>query len=86
MGDIDGDGYPDIAAGFGGEFHRIYWYQYPTWSKHRIAEDDGGEDIQLADVNNDGSLDVVTATSDTLDGVAWYENPRGHGDARSPIL
>src|SRR5438132_791980 len=79
LGDIDGDGYPDIVAGFGGDHRQVYWYQYPTWSKHLISGQDGGDDIQIVDVNNDGSLDVVTATSDTLDGVAWYENPRGHG-------
>src|SRR5437870_232203 len=79
LGDIDGDGYPDIVAGFGGDHRQVYWYQYPTWSKHLISGQDGGDDIQIVDVNNDGSLDVVTATSDDLDGVAWYENPRGHG-------
>src|SRR2546430_5908890 len=59
LGDIDGDGYPDIAAGFGGEFLTIYLYQYPTWLKHKIAQGDRGEDIQIADVNKDGSPDVV---------------------------
>jgi len=79
LGDIDGDGHPDVVAAFGGDNHEVYWYQYPTWSKHLISTHDAGGDIQLVDVNNDGSLDVVTATSDGLDGIAWYENPRGHG-------
>jgi len=79
FGDIDGDGYMDIAGGFGGEERHIYWYQSPTWTKYLLGTHDGGEDIQLIDVNNDGWLDVVTATGDDLDGVAWYENPKGKG-------
>ncbi len=47
----------------------------PTLSDREVPV----EPIQLADVNNDGSLDVITATCDGLGGVVWYENPRGHG-------
>ena len=77
VGDIDGDGFPDLLTGFGN--HSVYWYQYPSWSKHLISLTDGGEDILLADVNNDGSSDVVVATGDETGALVWYENPRGHG-------
>jgi type 1 glutamine amidotransferase len=72
IGDIDGDGFVDVLAGFahGG----VYWYAYPTWAKHFIGNN-GGDDLQIADINNDGAMDVIT----NGDQIVWYENPRGTG-------
>jgi len=72
IGDIDGDGFLDVLAGFsrGG----VYWYAYPRWEKHLIGEN-GGDDLQVADINNDGAMDIVT----NGDQIVWYENPRGTG-------
>jgi len=72
IGDIDGDGFADVLAGFaqGG----VYWYAYPIWAKHFIGSN-GGDDLQVADINNDGAMDVVT----NGDQIVWYENPRGTG-------
>jgi type 1 glutamine amidotransferase len=72
IGDIDGDRFVDILAGFadGG----VYWYAYPTWAKHFIGGN-GGDDLQVADINNDGAMDVVTNGQQ----IVWYENPRGSG-------
>ena len=47
-GDIDGDGYPDLlaASASGGG---LFWYRYPDWSKHPIAEGTFPTDMAVAD-------------------------------------
>ena len=72
LGDIDGDGLIDAVAGFDNE--NVYWYQSPSWTK-RLIGPYGGDDLQVADVNNDGAPDVVTNGSR----IVWYENPQGRG-------
>lgn len=61
-GDIDGDGDFDIVMG------GLFWYENPgsqlvtqqdVWDVHEISEHPT-HDIELADFNNDGLLDVIT--------------------------
>ena len=61
-GDIDGDGDMDIVMG------GLFWYENPgrsqvttetSWTAHKIA-DHATHDVELADINKDGSLDVIT--------------------------
>ena len=61
-GDIDGDGDIDIVMG------GLFWYENPgglqqvpdaPWNTHQIA-DHPTHDVELADINNDDRLDVVT--------------------------
>jgi hypothetical protein len=69
VGDINGDGFADIAIG--GRQGPLVWYAYPTWSKAVIAK--GGYktvDGEMGDVDGDGDLDVI------MGGLIWYENPR----------
>lgn len=74
-GDIDGDGLPDLlaASASGGG---LYWYRYPTWSKHRIATGSFTTDMAAGDVDGDGHVDVVIPSAE---GLMLYRNPRCHG-------
>jgi hypothetical protein len=85
VGDIDGDGLPDvIAAGAKAEGDGLYWYRYPGWSKHEIVEPGVTgftTDMQVGDVDGDGDLDIIVPQGINVGGsVWWYENPRPDGD------
>ncbi len=78
-GDLDGDGDDEIIAGYRGKVYGLYVYNCQDsmgrrWE--RIALDEGdmaASGLQVADINNDGKLDVIcvgTATSN----IKWYEN------------
>ena len=70
VGDIDNDGDLDIL-GFkhpgewdsGGDPTEIYWYENPNWKHHYIGQaPDFIKDLNLADFNQDGKLDLVVIT------------------------
>jgi hypothetical protein len=74
---LDGDNLIDVIEGGGNLGDSVYWYRYqsPGWSsRFQIGSVGGDDDLQLADINRDGALDVVV-NGDVL----WYENPRGTG-------
>ena len=94
VGDIDGDGFNDIAAvNTAKSEHFIVWYKYPNWSKYTIADISEFSDykayrscdMELADIDGDGDLDIVGRIGRPEDdkyGInCWFENPKPSGNS-----
>ncbi|MEC9093901.1 MAG: VCBS repeat-containing protein [Planctomycetota bacterium] len=85
-GDIDGDGWKEIAVGAkGGPFADGNWFAFWTnpgkngvkgkWKKTILAENQlAATNIVPADINGDGKVDWV-ATRGHSAGVLWFESP-----------
>jgi FG-GAP-like repeat len=77
VGDISGDGLPDVVTATG-------WYEQPpkgstqeTWTFHpETFGGRGGAEMGVYDVNGDGLADVVAALDAHGFGLAWFEQKR----------
>ncbi|MDF1744226.1 MAG: FG-GAP-like repeat-containing protein [Gimesia sp.] len=77
IGDVDGDGKPDVILADKKEF---VWYQNPSWKKHVIAENLTERDnvcIAARDINGDGKVEIAVGgqwnPGDTLNsGAVFY--------------
>jgi chitodextrinase len=79
VGDINGDGFPDlVVAGTGGT---IYWYADPSWVRHTVTTTGGrwSDDIEVADVNRDGRNDLVVSDWYQSKRIGWFQNPGTSG-------
>ncbi len=87
--DIDGDGDNDIIGvdnNGGGSFVAVAWYENDNGvfnKQHDISKlSIHGESIHSVDLDNDGDMDVLTASghSNTSGKLSWYENIDGKGN------
>jgi hypothetical protein len=82
VGDVDGDALPDVIVGTDTQ---LVWYRAPDWARSVIAPGANfTTDMQVADVDGDGDLDVVVPEYD-LARIEWYRNPRIGGGAWTPV-
>ena len=82
MGDVTGDGRPEIVLSGGASEAEVWYISIPTdpdtdeWPAVRITTQGSDEQIGIGDIDGDGDNDV--AGGDTMDGglyIAWFENP-----------
>jgi hypothetical protein len=77
-GDVDGDGDLDLMSASGLD-DEIAWYENdgaadPSFTRIVVStEADGAVSVHAADVDADGDLDLMSASSSD-DEIAWYEN------------
>ena len=82
IGDLDGDGLPDIVIGTDTQ---LVWYQAPDWERELIAPGANfTTDMQVGDVDADGDPDLIVAEYD-IQLVSWFRNPRIGGGSWTSV-
>ena len=82
--DVDGDGDVDVVSASEGD-HKIAWYENIDGrgefglQKLITTEADGARSVHAADLDGDGDVDILSASSGDHK-IAWYENTDGRGN------
>ncbi len=89
LGDVDGDGHPDVVGAAQNAGDLIWWRNVggtgTTFTATTIdASFAGARDVKLADIDGDGDLDVAAAGFDA-DELAFYRNANGDGSLWNKI-
>jgi len=83
IADINRDGWPDLVS-VDNFFGSVFWFENSghakdgqLWKRHSITEGGllGAYDVDAADLDADGDLDVVTSSWRMGNQFTWYENP-----------
>jgi len=81
IGDVDGDGRPDIVV-VKNKHGQIVWFRNPktptdpaAWTRHLLTDGlPGAYDVTLADFDGDGDLDVAASSWVKGNRLEWFEN------------
>jgi hypothetical protein len=79
MGDINGDGRPDLLEAKGWWEQPASLENDPQWTFHETLFAAGGAQMLVTDVNGDGKADVITSIQAHGYGVAWLEQTEDAG-------
>lgn len=82
VGDLTGNGRPDVVIGGKRGEANLFWYENPGWRRHIIAVAPGLEaGGVLVDLTGDGRLDIVAGQQYNGTDLYWFEHP---SDPRAP--
>lgn len=82
VGDINGDGLPDIIERRGWWEQPLNWDESALWNFHSypFSPGKGGAQMFAFDIDGDGDNDVVTAMDGHGYGFSWFEQIRDQGE------